>query len=291
VWAAGYGGQTNSPGDSFGVGSHDSSVSTFGYAAGLDYLVTPDTRVGFALAGGGTSFALSDSLSGGHSDMFQAAAYSSTHIDAAYISAALAYAWHRVSTERYATPGSIDQLTQFDADFSANDVGGRIEGGYRFAIPAVLDAPGRYGFTPYAAAQVQTIWMPSYSESAASASDTSNLALAYDARATTTFRSELGDWFDWSIPVDRGGATLQLLARTAWVHDFWPQPNVTAIFDGLPSSSFTVTGVAPPSDLLLASAGATIWLWNGLSLTAQFDGEFAEHSQKYVGTARVRYMW
>ena len=47
--------------------------------------------VGFALAGGGTNYGLSDGLGGGHSDMFQAAVYSLTRVDAAYVSAALAY--------------------------------------------------------------------------------------------------------------------------------------------------------------------------------------------------------
>jgi uncharacterized protein with beta-barrel porin domain len=286
IWAAGYGGQTNVAGDPLGVGSHDRSVSTYGYATGLDYLVTPNTVAGFALAGGTTSYGLSDGLGGGRSDMFQAAFYGTTRVNAAYVSAAIAYAWYGVSTNRSLTVVGVDQLT---ADFSANSVGGRIEGGYRFALPGVLGVPGRYGFTPYAAGQVQTFWTPSYSESAASGS--SPFALAYDARTTTTVRSELGSWFDWNIPIDHGAATLQLLARTAWAHDFWSDPSMTAAFQSLPGSSFTVTGAAPASDLLLASAGATIWFRNGFSLGARFDGEFAEHSMKYAGTGQLRYTW
>jgi outer membrane autotransporter protein len=285
IWVAGYGDQSNAAGDEVVVGSHARSVSTFGAAAGLDYRVTPYTVAGFALGGGGTRFGLSDGLGGGHSDMFQAALYSTTRVYAAYVSAALAYAWHRVSTDRFVTVTGIDHLT---ADFSANNVGGRIEGGYRFAIPGVLGWPGRYGVTPYAAGQVQTFRTPSFSESAASGS--SIFALAFDARTTTTARTELGAWFDWSTPVDYG-TTLVLRTRAAWAHDFWSAPNITAMFEALPGSSFTVTGAAPASDLLLASAGAEIWFRNGFSLAAWFDGEFAEHSQKYAGTGRLRYTW
>ena len=285
IWGAAYGGQSNAAGDA-SAGSHDRSVRTYGFATGLDYRVTPDTVAGFALAGGRTDYGLSDGLGGGHSDMFQAAVYSTTWINAAYVSAALAYAWHQVSTDRYVTLAGTDHLT---ADFSAHSVGARIEGGYRYAIPGVLGLPGRYGFTPYAAAQVQAFRTPSYSESAASGS--AMFALAYDARTTTTTRTELGAWFDWSAPVNHG-ATLALRSRLAWAHDFWSDPSITAtLLPALPGSSFTVTGAAPASDLLLASASMEMSFGNGFSLGARFDGEFAEHSQKYAGTARLRYTW
>ena len=56
-------------------------------------------------------------------------------------------------------------------------------------------------------------------------------------------------------------------------------------------ANFVVTGAAPARNLLLASGGAEIWFWNGFSLTGWFDGEFAQHSTKYAGTARLRYTW
>jgi uncharacterized protein with beta-barrel porin domain len=284
IWAAAYGGQNNTTGDS-SAGSHDRSARAIGYAAGLDYLVTPYTVVGFALGGGNTHYGLSDGLGGGRSDMFQSAVYSLTRVDAAYVSAALAYAWHQVSTDRYVTLAGTDHLT---ADFSANNIGGRIEGGYRFAIPGVLGLPGQYGFTPYAAGQVQAFHTPSYSESAASGS--SIFALAYSARTTTTIRTELGTWFDWTIPVDYG-TSLTLRTRAAWAHDNWSDPSIAATFQSLPGSGFTVFGAAPAHDSLLSSAGAEIDFKNGFSLAAWFDGEFADHSQKYAGTGKLRYRW
>ena len=100
IWGAAYGGHTNASGNLL-AGSNDRSVRTFGYAAGLDYRLTPYTTVGFALAGGSTNFGLANGFGSGHSDMFQAAVYSMTRVNAAYVSAALAYAWHHVSTDRY----------------------------------------------------------------------------------------------------------------------------------------------------------------------------------------------
>jgi uncharacterized protein with beta-barrel porin domain len=284
IWAAGYGGQANAAGDALGVGSHDRSVSAVGFATGLDYRVTPYTVAGFALAGGGTRYGLSDGLGSGRSDMFQAAVYSTTRVDAAYVSAAIAYGFHQFNTDRFVTVAGTDHLA---ADFAANNIGGRLEGGYRFAIPSV-GWPGQSGFTPYAAVQVQAFRTPSYSETALSGA--SVFALSYDARTITTSRTELGTWLDWSIPVD-SGTTLSLLGRAAWAHDYWSAPNITAGFQALPGSIFVVTGAAPATDLLLASAGLEIGFRNGFSVGARFDGEFAENSRKYSGMGRLRYTW
>ncbi len=283
IWGAAYGGQNNTTGDVL-AGSHDRSARTFGYATGLDYLVTPYTVAGFALAGGSTNYGISDGFGGGHSDMFQAAIYSSTHINAAYVSAALAYAWHRVSTDRYVTVAGTDHLT---ADFSANDVAGRIEGGYRFAIPGLFDAP-EFGVTPYAALQVQAFRTPSYSETAASGS--SIFALAYDARTTTTTRTELGSWVDTSYALDRDNA-LSLFGRAAWAHDWYSDPSVTATFLSLPGSSFIEFGAAPVHDSALLTAGAELSMRNGWSVMAKLDGELSRDSHTYVASGRLRYTW
>ena len=66
-----------------------------------------------------------------------------------------------------------DHLT---ANFDANNVGGRVEGGYRFAVPDVFGWPG-FGVTPYAALQVQAFHTPSYSEMVASGASTFALDL------------------------------------------------------------------------------------------------------------------
>lgn len=283
VWAAAYGGQTNMTGNAL-AGSHDLSARAYGYATGLDYRVTPYTVVGFALGGGSTNFGLPDGLGGGHGDMFQSAVYSITRVNAAYVSAALAYGWYHVSTDRVLTVAGLDHLT---ADFAANNVGGRIEGGYRFALPSVFDLSG-FGVTPYAAFQMQGFRTPSYGEIAISGSST--FALNYNAQTTTTTRTELGVWFDRPIALN-DGAILALRTRAAWAHDDWSDPRMTAAFQSLPGSSFTVIGATPAHDSLLASGVAEISFRNGISLAGKFDTELAQRSQTYVGTARLRYTW
>ena len=88
IWAAAYGGEANIKGDPVGVGSNNLTTRAGGFATGLDYHVAPDTVVGFALAGGGTSWSLAAGLGGGRSDVFQAGLYGAQQYDVAYLSGA-----------------------------------------------------------------------------------------------------------------------------------------------------------------------------------------------------------
>ena len=142
-----------------------------------------------------------------------------------------------------------------------------------------------FGVTPYGALQAQAFYTPSYHENLASV-----FARNFDARTTTATRTELGTWFDQAYRLDNS-ASLILRGRAAWAHDNVSDPTVNVGFLSLPGSGFTVTGVALPTDLLLATAGAEIRWFNGFSVGAQFDGEFADRTVKYGGIGRVRYSW
>lgn len=90
VWAAGYGGSQTTDG-SVSTGSSTAASRIYGTAVGADYRLSPDTLVGFALAGGGTSFNIANGLGGGSSDLFQAGAFVRHNAGNAYLSGALAY--------------------------------------------------------------------------------------------------------------------------------------------------------------------------------------------------------
>jgi autotransporter-associated beta strand protein len=120
VWGGAYGGSNRTSGDPAVVGSHDLAARAAGFAAGLDYHLTPNTVVGMALAGGGTSWSLANGLGGGKSDAFQAGVYGATRWGPAYLAAALSYTNHWMSTDRFAFAG--DHLT---ASFNAQSIGAR----------------------------------------------------------------------------------------------------------------------------------------------------------------------
>jgi len=99
VWGGGYGGTAKTDGNAQ-IGSHDTTSRAYGFAAGADHRVTPNTVIGFALAGGGTSFGLDQGLGGGTSDLFQASVYGRHHWGAGYVMGALGYGWQDVTLNR-----------------------------------------------------------------------------------------------------------------------------------------------------------------------------------------------
>jgi outer membrane autotransporter protein len=274
-WGAAYGGTSRTAGDPIGIGSHDLSARSAGIVGGLDLRLTPDAVMGVALAGGAAQWSLAQGLGGGQSDAFQAGIYGATRSGAAYLSGALAYTNHWMSTDRVALGG--DHLT---AKFNAQGFGARIEGGYRLGTA--------FGaFTPYAALQAQRLGTPNYAET-----DLTNggYALGYLAHTGTGTRSELGGHFDRVLAL-RADAALALRARLAWAHDSVSDPTLVAEFQSLPGAGFMVTGAVPVKDSLLVSAGSELRLANGLSLIGKFEGEFADRLQAYGGTGTVRYAW
>ena len=277
VWAAGYGGSQTTDGNA-ALGSNNATSSIYGTAVGADYLFSPNTLAGFALAGGGTSFGVTGAGSG-RSDLFQAGAYFRHTEGPAYITAALAYGWQDITTNRTVTISGVDQLR---AEFNANAYSGRLEGGYRFVAPWT-----GIGLTPYAAAQFTTFDLPSYAEQAISGLST--FALGYAGQSVTDARSELGLRGDKSFLVQDGILTLR--GRLAWAHDYDPNRAISATFQSLPGSSFVVNGAAQASDSALTTASIEMKWKNGWAVATTFEGEFSDVTSSYAGKGMLRYQW
>lgn len=279
VWAAGFGGSQTTDGNT-ALGSNSTTSRIFGAAVGADYWFSPNTIAGFALAGGGTSFSIANALGSGRSDLFQAGAFIRHTEGPAYISAALAYGWQDVTTNRTVTIAGIDQLR---AQFNANAYSGRVEGGYRFVTPW-MDG---IGLTPYAAGQFTTFDLPAYAEQVVSGANT--FAQAYSAKTVTATRSELGLRTDNSFAMQ--DSILTLRGRAAWAHDFNNDRTVAATFQTLPGASFIVNGAAQAPNSALVTGSAEMKWRNGFSLAATFEGEFSDVTRSYAGKGVARYSW
>lgn len=276
VWAAGYGGSAQVGGNA-AVGSQDLTARVWGGAAGADYRISLDTLVGFALGGGGLNYSLANAMGTGSADLFQAGLYGRHNFGPAYISAALAYGWHDVTTNRSVALAGADQL---QGRFKADTFSGRFEGGYRFATPLA-------GITPYAAAQVTNFNLPNYSE--VSLNGGGLFALNYAAQSLTDTRSELGLRTDKSYAMQNGVLTLR--GRAAWAHDYNPSRAVTALFQTLPGTSFVVNGARVEADSALVSASAEMKWLSGFSIAGTFDGEFSGNVTSYSGKGVFKYSW
>jgi autotransporter-associated beta strand protein len=278
VWAAGFGGSQSTDG-SAGTGSNSVTSRLGGVAVGADYWLSPRTMAGFALAGGGTNFSVVNGGTG-RSDLFQAGAFVRHAPGAAYFSAALAYGWQDITTDRTVTATGVDQL---EARFNANAFSGRGEGGYRFVVPWMSGI----GLTPYAAGQFTAFVLPAYAERAVSGAGT--FALSFASKSVTASRSELGLRTDKSYALTDGVLTLR--SRVAWAHDFNTDHSVGATFEALPGASFVVNGAAQAHDAALTTAAAEMKWLNGISLGAIFEGEFSDVTRSYAGKGVVRYQW
>ena len=246
----------------------------YGGAVGFDYRLTPETMLGFALGGAGTTFGLANGLGGGRSEVFQAGLYGRHTSGPAYISGALAWGWQDITTNRTVFANG------YRANFDANAITGRLEGGWRFAY-------GASGITPYAAGQVTGFFLPGYAETLVAGVNT--FALAYAGKDVTASRTELGLRGDTSFTA--ADAIVTLRGRAAWAHNFNTDRSISALFQTLPASGFTVFGASPAQNSALVSAGAEAKWLNGFSVAATFEGEFSGRTESYAGKGTLRYQW
>ena len=275
MWGSVMGGMADLPGDD-GDGSHDTDTDIFGFATGWDTALSNDTSGGFAIASGGTQWNLDSGLGSGDSMFLELGAHGTHRMGNSYLSLAGAYGWHAMSTERRVSLGG--ESGKLDADFNASTLGGRLEAGHRFG------ADGSRGMTPFGALQALAAFMPGYEEDTSPGVEA--FALDYNSNTASAVRGELGLMLDTNL----GGAG-RAFARLAWAHDWQNGNSVDASFQSLPGASFTVNGAEAPDDVALVGLGADVALSAAATLSASFDGEFAEDYQSYAGTLALRWNW
>lgn len=272
VWGEAYGSYNTTDG---GASAPDSQSRAYGLASGLDYALTDDTTVGFALGIGQTSWSSDAGAGSGDADVFQAGLYARHDFGSAYVAAAFAGSYNAVDTSRVAV------LSTLAADYDAYSIGGRVEAGYRLVAMAST-------MTPYGALQVQNLHTPGYTET--TTSGPTGQEVAYQSEDTLATRTELGIHIAHDFMLENG-SSLSLFGRLGWAHDFDTDPGFNAAFTATPGSTFTVSGAERPSDLALITIGAGADLGGGWSTQAKFDGEFGDRSQTYAASGRISYAW
>jgi outer membrane autotransporter protein len=275
VWATGYGGWGKTNGDtSTGSSTIDSRVG--GGLAGVDYRPVPGLVLGAAAGGALTNYSLGSGS--GNSNVAQLGVYGAVRLDKAYFSAAFAYGWHAVDTNRTVSIAGSDRIS---AAFDAYSLNTRAEVGIRQGWREI-------GFTPFIAAQLQQFHAPAYQEQANGTG--APFAVSYQQNTTNAIRSELGMWFD-AQPKSSSGLPISLRARVAWAHNFGDTPTATGAFVSIPSGPFVVTGAKQGDDVLLASAAAEWAIQRGTWLTARLDTELSRNSSSYSGMGGIRFAW
>ena len=224
VWAAGFGGSQTTAGNA-ATGSNNSASSIYGTAVGADYSLSPNTIAGFSLAGGGTNFSVTNGGSG-RSDLFQAGAFVRHTAGAAYVSAALAYGWQDVTTNRTVTIAGLDRCRPASTPTPIRDA-------WRVAIASLRrlrEASASRPMRRHSSRPSNCRPMPKARRREAGA-----FALAYGAKNANDTRSELGLRTDKSYALN--DAILNLRGRLAWAHDFDPDRSIATTFQALPTAS------------------------------------------------------
>ncbi len=279
VWTKAYAQSGSTNGDA-GTGAASSTGSLYGVAAGADKRLTPDTVVGFALSGGGTSFGLGQARGSGTGDTFQAGLYGSTRLGDGYVSAALAYGWNSFSISRNVAAAGLNET--YASRVTAQTYGGRLETGWRIGVRA-------YGLTPYAALEAIGYQAPGYAETF-TAPATGAFALAYAGKSSASIRSELGLRADARTEL-APGQTLITYGRIAWAYQARPDRSVDASFQGLANSGFTVFGARASTHTALASLGAELQIAAGTRLSSSLDAELGDRHRSIRANLGLRHTW
>lgn len=275
-WTSVFAGREDIRGDAT-TGSQNQSSQIYGGIGGLDYRLSASTILGAAISGGQTQFSLDNGYGSGRSDFFQGAVFARHTIGDYYLAETVSGGIHDVHSSRTAAiAGVVDPL---QASFSAPTLAARIEAGRRFGF-------AQFGLTPYAALQMQTLFMPDYTESSAQGA---GLAVTTSAQQSTSTRTELGSWIDSRFALGNGDAVLR--GRVAWVHSTDPYSTATQAFAALPGASFTINGAARPADTALVSGVVEVPLARRLAGSLKLDGEFGNGLTTLAATASMRYAW
>jgi T5SS/PEP-CTERM-associated repeat protein/autotransporter-associated beta strand protein len=278
IWTRAYG-QAGRTASDAGLGAAGTASSIYGVAAGADKLVAPNLLVGFALAGGGTSFGLG-ALGTGTGDFAQIGAYASMRLGPGYLSAALAYGWNRFDVTRNVAALGVTEA--YRSGPVGHTFGGRIETGRRFAL-------GTYGLTPYAAAEAIAYVAPGYRESWI-APATGAFALAYAGRTTATLRGEFGARAD-ALVASTAAGDLIAFSRLAYAVQSNTQRTAEAQFQALAGSSFTVFGARASTHTALATLGVEARYRQGFAASLALDGEIGDRHRSLRGSVGLRQSW
>ena len=283
AWAQGFGG-SGSIDSSPTVGSSRIDMNSGGGAVGMDLSVGPGALLGFTLGAASAGYTLTDLLSSGGARSIVVGLYGGYSSGPAYLDAALAYAYNTFTSNRFIGTGSLSEIA--NASFDGSQYGGRVEGGWRFALADVL-------LTPFAGLTVQALSQSAYTESSRTAGTGTPglLAVSVQAQTTTSVRSTLGAQVETAITaVD--DAVLRPRLRLGWAHEFNTSRTATvSLSTVLPGAPFQVTGAQPAPDALVVGAGIDLELSPSFRLYAQFDGEFSSNARAFAGTGGLRLVW
>jgi uncharacterized protein with beta-barrel porin domain len=272
---------------SIGAASATGTVSynAGGFAAGLDRVVAPGTRLGVT-AGYITGTQWTSGFTGqGTTDTFLAGMYGGYSMDRFYADAVLGYAyssnqmWRQISV-----PGLQPRTAQ--GRTGANQWYGQIEGGYRFDMGSVSGAVADAYITPFVRLSGYTGTTNGFTETGAQ-----SLNLTVAGQTTDSLKSVIGAQL--GTAVDLGWREkLVMQFRLGWSHEYASVSRpVTATLAGAPLMPFTTYGPSPTRDGAVVGFFATSAIATGASVYLRYEGTISGSDSAHGLVAGVRMSW
>lgn len=282
AWAQGFGGVGSIDGNP-GSGASRVDFNAAGGALGVDMQVTSSLIAGVTMGTTSAGFGLTDIASSGTARSILLGVYGGYTQGPIYVDAALAYGYNTFNTTRAINTGAMSEVAS--GAFDGQQYGGRVEGGWRFALD-------QHTLTPFAGLTVQALSQSGYSETSR---DTTTgapglLGVTVQGQTTTSVRSVLGLQFETAIGA-ADSAVVRPRLRLGWGHEFNTNRSATVALSLLPGAPFQVTGAQPDVDSLVIGAGVELELGRMLRVYGQFDGDFTGNARGFSGTGGVKLIW
>ena len=284
-WANGFGGTQWLNADSV-TGAPTSQFTIGGGGFGADYRVGPNMLVGLAFGLSNTNYWMPTSGASGYAVGAHFGVYGAYEFSGFYVNAALAYSNFSANQTRFITGIGTSETEQSSG--TANQFGGRIEVGRAFNVSETVG--GQVAVTPFLALQPFNLWTPSMLErSSSQTGGTGAFGLTYQSGSTFSLPLFLGAQVDGKTEI--GGKPIGAWVRAAWVHEFLTDRSVTAGFNVLPGTNFTVDGARAASDAARIDLGVKYQVGSQTSLFANGDVELSGRGQSLAGTVGLRFTW
>jgi len=255
--------------------TQDVTASQVGTALGADRNIAS-----FGLAGGSVSYGQQTFSSGsgqGRSHDLALTLYGRySALDRVYLTGALSYGWHNIDTSRFIPTFPAISLT---AAYQAQDVGGRLEGGYLFTQDEKVI------LSPFLAFAGDAFHQPAYAETGLPV-----FAASFAAKTIAVTHLELGSRYVRFFSLDDGGS-ISLDTLAGWEYELDDNPYVLAAFQTAPDAQFPVYGARPAKNTALLGAGLRWQTVMGISLGARGDARLGAGTTIASATADLTYQW
>jgi outer membrane autotransporter protein len=281
VWAAPFGWRQTIDGNAT-LGTPGSATTSAGGGFGVERQLGDNAVFGFSAGGSSSTYSVADRSTSGRIEGGHLGVYGAVRDGSLYLSGSLGYGrFDNRMTREIAVAGLPSEFVS--GQFASDQFSGRVELGWRQVF-------GGIAVTPFGAIQLANTWQRGYTETPAYGGPAGLLGLSYQSQSTMSLPSSLGVQLDSKFALTNG-VTWTPYFRAAWVHEFFPDRNVTASFNVAPGFLFNTVGTPAMADSAQIVIGSELALSKQVSLFSSLATQVASQSLAYAGTGGIKIAW